>query len=94
MTKRILTLLGKLENYKLRCYNLWIDNGYSEELYKKLRLISKISLQLHEQKRGFLKSKIAYDKCAEWLINNMEKLSYQELHQGIMEIVFSKKHNK
>ena len=94
MTKRILILLGKLENYKLCYYNRWIDDGYSEELYKKLRLISKISSQLEEQQRRFLKSKIAYDKCAEWLIGNTERLPYKELHQGIMEIVFSKKNNK
>lgn len=94
MTKRILILLGKLEDCKLRYYNRWIDEGYSEELYRKLRLISKISSQLEEQQRGFLKSKIAYDRCAEWLIGNTEQLSYQKLHQGIMEIVFSKKNNK
>ena len=87
MNKSTLKQLGLLHGIIIKLHNEWVTDHYSEETSFKLQLIKKITKNLEEQKRGFLKSKLPYGVAADFLIENYSLLSASELLKAVQKIL-------
>lgn len=90
MQKKTLCLLGRLLAMEEALWNQLAENPRSNELQNKYRLVRKIKRNLEEQGRGFLKSKVHYDKMAEAVLKSVKQESYVNLHKKVMEVVFGR----
>lgn len=88
MKKSVLVLLGKLLVMEMDLWNQISDNPRNEEIQKKYWLVKKIKKNLEEKSRGFLRSKVPYEKMAEIVLEFVNKESYANLHKKIMDTVF------
>lgn len=92
MNKRTLKLIWDLNCLYDCLWNSWVKTESNsiefDDYSKKMKLILKITKNLEEQSRWFLKSKVNYIGWWEYILNNSET-EYETLHGKVSKILLS-----
>lgn len=90
MNKKTLKLIWDLNNLYDTIWSLWTktqpDSLEFDDYSKKMKLIRKISKNIEEQSRGFLKSDVNYIEWGEYLLQRTG-LPYESLHKEVSKIL-------